>query len=59
MKIDGRLPIKAHSYMPVFGPTLDDDQFVALALPSGQLMMVSQPLADLIIYLQSIQAQPK
>ena len=59
MQIDGRLPIKAHSYMPVFGTTLDDDQFVALALSSGQPMMVSQPMADLITYLQSIQAQPE
>lgn len=57
MQIDGRIPIELHSYMPIFGPSLDDDQFVPFALPSGQTMMVPQPLADLLIYLQSIQKQ--
>lgn len=55
MQVDGRIPVSDHSFMPVFGPSLNGDQFVALALPSGQSMMVPQRLADLIAYLQAIQ----
>lgn len=55
-QIDGRQPVAAHGDMPVFGPSLDEDQHVAMALPSGQPMMVSRALANLIIYLQSVQA---
>ncbi|MEW2914978.1 c-type cytochrome [Leisingera sp. JC11] len=54
-QIDGRQPIAAHGDMPMFGPTLDEDQFVALALPSGQPMMVSRALGNLITYLQTVQ----
>lgn len=57
MQIDGRMPIATHSYMPVFGPSLDGDQAVAFSLPSGQPMLVSQRLANLIAYLQSVQVQ--
>lgn len=56
-QIDGRIPIGFHTYMPVFGPSLDHEQYVSLALPSGQTLMVPQPLADLLTYLQSIQTQ--
>lgn len=55
MQIDGRIPIEGHSFMPVFGPALDGDQFISLSLPSGQPMMVTQRLANLITYLQAIQ----
>lgn len=54
-QIDGRIPIGFHTYMPVFGPSLDHDKYVSVALPSGQTLMVPQPLADLLTYLQSIQ----
>ena len=57
MQIDGRIPVELHSYMPIFGPSLDGDRFVSFALPSGQTMMVPQPLADLLTYLQSIQTR--
>lgn len=57
MQIDGRITIPGHSFMPVFGPSLDSDQLVAFALPSGQPMMVTQRLANLITYLQSVQTQ--
>ncbi len=54
-QIDGRQPVAAHGDMPVFGPSLDEDQYVALALPNGQPMMVPQALGSLITYLQSVQ----
>ncbi|UWQ35349.1 cytochrome c (plasmid) [Leisingera sp. M527] len=57
-QIDGRQPVAAHGDMPVFGPSLDEDQYVALALPSGQPMMVPRPLSNLINYLQSVQNHP-
>lgn len=56
-QIDGRMLIAAHGDMPVFGPSLEDDQFVAFALPSGQPMMVTRHLGNLIVYLQSMQSQ--
>ncbi|WP_052254242.1 c-type cytochrome [Leisingera sp. ANG-S5] len=55
-QIDGRQPVAAHGDMPMFGPTLDEDQFVTLALPSGQPMMVSRSLGNVITYLQSVQS---
>ena len=54
-QVDGREPTDVHSFMPVFGQSLDTDQHVAIALPSGQPMLVSQHLADLIAYLQTVQ----
>lgn len=57
-QIDGRQPVAAHGDMPVFGPSLDEDQYVALALPSGQPMMVPRSLSNLISYLQSVQNHP-
>ena len=56
-QIDGRIPIETHSYMPIFGPALDDVQSVAFSTPSGQPILVSQRLANLIAYLQSLQVQ--
>lgn len=57
MQIDGRTQNDAHSYMPVFGPSLDSDNSFSVALPDGQTMMVTQRLANLIAYLQSVQDQ--
>lgn len=57
MQIDGRISLPSHGYMPVFGPYLDSVQSVAIKLPSGQPMMVTQNLADLIAYLQFVQAE--
>lgn len=57
MQIDGQIPVETHSYMPVFGSSFDGDGAVALSLPSGQPMLVSQRLANLIAYLQSVQVQ--
>ena len=57
MQIDGRISLPSHGDMPVFGPYLDSVQSVAIKLPSGQPMMVTQNLADLIAYLQFVQTE--
>lgn len=59
MQIDGRMNIGSHGDMPVFGPYLETVQSVAIKLPSGQTMMVTQNLADLITYLKTVQNEPK
>jgi mono/diheme cytochrome c family protein len=59
MQIDGRTSLASHGDMPVFGPYLVSDQSVAIKLPNGQPMMVSQHLANLIAYLQAVQFEPK
>ena len=57
MQIDGRAPLLAHGgEMPIFGPFLESDQNIALRLPSGQPMMTGLPLANVIAYLESLQA---
>ena len=55
-QIDGRDELLAHGgEMPIFGPALDADRAVAFRLPTGQRMLASQPLADLLVYLESLQ----
>ena len=57
-QIDGRMPLLAHGgEMPIFGPTLESDQNVALPLASGQPMMTGLPIANVIVYLESIQVE--
>ena len=57
-QIDGRDALLAHGgEMPIYGPFLDTGKAVAFRLPSGQLMMTSQPLADVIVYLESLQEE--
>jgi mono/diheme cytochrome c family protein len=57
-KIDGRSPLLAHGgEMPIFGPALEADQHVVLSLKSGQPMMTALPLANVVVYLESIQAE--
>jgi len=56
MQIDGRSPLLAHGgEMPIFGPSLESDQNVALRLESGQSLMTGLPLANVITYLESVQ----
>ncbi len=58
MKIDGRAALLAHGGdMPIFGPVLESDQSVAIGLPDGQPMLASRPLADLLAYLEMLQAE--
>ena len=55
-QIDGRDALLAHGgEMPIFGPFLDSVKMVALRLPSGQPMMTGIPLANVVVYLESMQ----
>lgn len=57
-QIDGRSQLLAHGgEMPIFGAVFETDQQIALALPNGQPMMVGLPLANLLAFLESIQAE--
>ena len=57
-RIDGRDPLLSHgSPMPVYGPYFEGVTQVGVASPSGQPILVSIPIADLLAYLQQIQAK--
>lgn len=54
-RIDGRDPLVSHgSPMPVYGDFFEG-QDISLKTESGQPIMTSQPIADLVAWLQSIQ----
>ena len=54
-RIDGRDPLVSHgSPMPVYG-FFFEGKGVALRLPNGQNIMTSQPIIDLVSYLQDLQ----
>lgn len=56
-QIDGRNALLAHGgEMPIYGPYLDIGKGVFLRLPSGQPMITGLPLANVIVYLESLQA---
>jgi mono/diheme cytochrome c family protein len=56
-RIDGRDPLVAHgSPMPVYGDFFEGGPSVAIKAPSGQPIMTSEPLADLVAWLRSVQA---
>lgn len=56
-RIDGTDPLVSHgSPMPVYGPYFEGVANTAMKLPSGQPMLVSESIADLVGYLQSVQA---
>ncbi|WP_299722031.1 cytochrome c [uncultured Tateyamaria sp.] len=55
MRIDGRDPLVSHgSPMPVYGPFFDVD-FVPLKAETGQPIMTSTPVSDLLAYLRGVQ----
>ncbi len=57
-QIDGRSQLLAHGgEMPIFGAVFETDQQIAVALPNGQRMMVGLPLANLLAFLETIQAE--
>lgn len=57
-QIDGRARTLAHGGdMPIFGPFLDSDEKTVFRLSSGQPMMTGLPIADLVVYLESIQVE--
>ena len=54
-RIDGRDPLVSHgSPMPVYGPFFEGDD-TAIKAPNGQPIMTSAPVADLLVFLQSLQ----
>ncbi len=54
-RIDGRDPLVSHgSPMPVYGDFFEG-KGVALPDPSGQPIMTSQPIVDLVAYLEGLQ----
>lgn len=56
-RIDGTDPLVSHgSPMPVYGPYFEGVANTPMKLPSGQPMLVSEPIADLVGYLMSVQA---
>lgn len=55
-RIDGTDPLISHgSPMPVFGPFFEGVANTAMKLPSGQPLLVSEPIADLVAYLMTLQ----
>lgn len=57
-RIDGRDPLVSHgSSMPVYGGFFDTTEQVAIPTKAGQPVMMAQPIADLLVYLQSLQAE--
>jgi hypothetical protein len=56
-RIDGRDPLVSHgSPMPVYGPYFDG-QDTSMKTPQGQPILTSQPIVDLVAYLQTLQAK--
>ncbi len=55
-RIDGRDPLVAHgSPMPVYGDFFEDVQGVLLKSETGQPILVSQPIAELVAFLETLQ----
>ena len=58
-RIDGRDPLVSHgSPMPVYGDFFEGDD-TPMKTQSGQPVMTSRAIADLIVYLQGLQAAPE
>ncbi len=56
-RIDGRDPLVSHgSPMPVYGDYFETDMEVPMKAPSGQPILTSQPVVDIVAYLRSIQS---
>lgn len=55
-RIDGRDPLVSHgSPMPVYGGYFEENFDVPMKTDSGQPLLTSQPVVDLVAYLQAIQ----
>ncbi len=56
LQIDGRTSVLAHGGdMPLFGRFFQGGADVAMKAPTGQPILTSQPIADLVAWLESIQ----
>ncbi len=54
-RIDGRDPLVSHgSPMPVYGPYFEG-QDTTMKTPDGQPILTSQPIVDLVAYLETLQ----
>lgn len=57
MRIDGRDPLVSHgSSMPIFGDFFEGYD-IALKTETGQPIMTSKPIVDLMAYLETLQAK--
>jgi len=57
-RIDGRDPLVSHgSPMPVYGDFFQEFGDVSIKTPAGQPVMTSRPVADLVAYLEALQAE--
>lgn len=57
-RLDGRDPLVAHgSDMPVFGPYFEGGEAVPMKLSTGQPVLTSAPIVELVTYLESIQQE--
>ena len=57
MRIDGRDPLVSHgSMMPVYGDFFEGNEAFAQS-ETGQPVLTSQPIVDLLAYLQSLQQE--
>jgi Cytochrome c len=55
-RIDGRDPLVSHgSDMPIYGAFYEGGRDVALRTEAGQPLLTSQPIADLVAWLRTIQ----
>lgn len=55
MRIDGRDPLVSHgSPMPLFGEFFEGSS-IALRTPTGQPILTSQPVADLVAHIEGLQ----
>ncbi|WP_377190063.1 c-type cytochrome [Ruegeria meonggei] len=56
-RIDGRDPLVSHgSPMPVYGPYFDG-QDTSMKTPEGQPILTSQPIVDLVAFLETLQGR--
>lgn len=56
-RIDGRDILLSHgSPMPVYGDFFESDRGIAIKTDGGQPVMTSQPVADLVAYIKTLQA---
>lgn len=56
MRIDGRDPLVSHgSSMPVYGDFFEGDRAVPMKAASGQPILASEPVADLVEFLLGLQ----
>lgn len=55
-RIDGRDPLVSHgSPMPVYGDYFEGNYDIPMKAPTGQPILTSQPVVDLVAYLREIQ----